>query len=280
MNNKSSLQLGRIQRLTIRRIDDDGAWLGNWEQLVLLPAEEVEPEYKPGLLRTVFVYKHPKEGIRCTTKLPDIEIDEIGFCEVRGVSPKGVTVDIGNGVRALIPAKQVQRTPAVGMMLPIFLFLDEKNGTLAASTDLEKHLLKTGFEGKPGDRVTVTILKESDLGYVALIQKRYCGMLYRNEVFKPIYKGEQLVAYIKKVREDGLLDLTLRAPGYQEVEVNVQRLLLLLKDNNGYLPIGDKSAPEEVYEYTEMSKKTFKQAAGSLYKQRIAQISDFEIRLV
>ena len=280
MSTETGLQLGRIQRLTIRRIDEEGAWLGNWENLVLLPAEEVQPEYKPGLQRTVFVYKHPKEGLRCTAKLPDLEIEEIGFCEVRGVSPKGVTVDIGNGVRALIPAKQISRTPAVGMMLPVYLHLDNKNGTLAASTELEKYLLKTGYEGKSGDKVTATILKESDLGYLALIKKRYSGMLYRNEVFKPIYKGEMVAAYIKKVREDGLLDLTLRAPGYQEVEINVQKLLLQLKDNKGVLPIGDKSAPEEIYEWTEMSKKTFKQAAGSLFKQRMAIITDFEIKLL
>ena len=163
----------------------------------------------------------------------------------------------------------------------VYIFIDERSERIAATMKWYEFIDIEGNELRTGDVVQLLIAKQTELGYRTVINNRYEGLLYPNEVFEPLRVGDVKQGYIKQVREDGKIDLSLQQQGYAHIENNTKHpLLQKLKDNKGVLPLGDKSSPEEIYRQLKMSKKVFKKTIGGLFKEQLITIGDFEIRLV
>ncbi len=171
----------------------------------------------------------------------------------------------------------------VGRSYLVRVFLDEKN-RLAATTKIDRFIADEVEEPETfeaGQKVSLIIAEKTDLGVKAIINNAYWGMLYHNELYQPVRKGQKLDGYIKQIRDDGKIDLVLQEPGYGKVVSLTDKILLKLKLNNGVLLLSDKSPPEAIYAAFGVSKKVFKQAIGSLYKQQLITIDDKEgIKLV
>ena len=161
----------------------------------------------------------------------------------------------------------------------VFIYFDFDSKRLVASAKIEKFLDNTIPDYVIGQEVDLIIINESDLGFNAIVNGNHTGVLYKNEVFQALAKGDRLKGYIKKVREDEKIDLILQKPGYEKVDAISQSILDVLKQNNGYLAVTDKSNPDEIYGLFQISKKTFKKAIGSLYKDRLIVIEEEGIRL-
>ena len=161
----------------------------------------------------------------------------------------------------------------------VYLYLD-REGRVAATSKLDRFLDEGWPEYKPGDAVSILPCEHTPLGIKAVVDSRYWGVLYRNELFGKVTIGREIRGYIKQVREDGKIDLTLNQPGQAGTQSAAEKIMARLQKQDGFLPVGDKSSPEVIYQLFTMSKGTFKKAIGALYKQGQIRIEDDGIRLV
>jgi uncharacterized protein len=162
----------------------------------------------------------------------------------------------------------------------MFLYIDEETGRLAATNKIERYLDRGPVELNAGDQVDLLVWMETDLGYNTIVNHRYKGLLYYNEVFKQIQVGDQLKGYIKTIREDDKIDVSLQLQGVANIDASAQAVLDRLERSSGFLKLSDSSSPEEIMDVMEMSKKTFKKAIGSLYKQQRIRIEPDGIYLL
>jgi predicted RNA-binding protein (virulence factor B family) len=160
------------------------------------------------------------------------------------------------------------------------IYIDERTGRMAATEKIEPFLSNEQLTVKELQQVHLTIYRRTDIGYVAIINHRHTGVLHFNEIYRDIRIGDSFEGFVKKIYNDNKIDVVVGKPGYQRVEDEVQRVLDLLKENNGYLPYSDKSGPEDIYSFFGMSKKTFKMVVGSLYKQRKIELTKTGIKLI
>ena len=160
------------------------------------------------------------------------------------------------------------------------IYIDERTGRLTATEKIEQLLSNDSLTVKEMDMVNLTVLRRSDIGYMMIINHKHTGVLHFNEVFREIRIGDSFNGFIKKISADNKIDVVVGRPGYQKVEDEVQKILDLLDENNGYLPYNDKSDPDDIYSFFGMSKKTFKMTTGNLYKQRKIEFTKTGIKLV
>jgi hypothetical protein len=160
------------------------------------------------------------------------------------------------------------------------LYIDEMTGRVAATEKIEPQLNREPLQLKEMDPVDLIAYRTSELGWVMIINNTFTGILHSSDIFTPIQKGDRLKGYIKKIRPDSKIDLALGIPGYAKVEGEADKIVRLLKENNGFLPYNDKSAPEDIYSFFGMSKKTFKMTTGHLYKQKKIAFTDTGIQLL
>lgn len=156
----------------------------------------------------------------------------------------------------------------VGADYLVKLYIDEQTGRVAATEKIESLLSNDQLTVKEKDIVDLLVYRQSELGYVMIINNLHTGLLHQNEIFTQLHIGDKLQGFVKTIRPDNKIDLVLGKPGYQKVEDETGKILRLLNENNGYLPYHDKSDPQEIYDFFGMSKKTFKMTAGNLYKQQ------------
>ncbi len=267
--------LGKYNRLRAVRQTDNGIYLTDREgsREVLLPNKYIpEAGLDEGEYLKVFVFKDSEDRITATTVEPKIKLNEFACLQVREVNNIGAFLDWGLEKDLMVPFKeQPGRMNAWGWYM-VYLYLDEETERLVASGRYLKFLQKDFPDFKPGQIVDVLIDNPTDLGINVIVNQQYRGLVYENELFEQVERGDHRKGYIKAVRPDGKLDVTLQRPGYGKVEPNSQKLLAKLKDNNGFLPFTDKSSPEDIVRVFEMSKKTFKMTLGTLYKQRLVRI--------
>jgi hypothetical protein len=179
-----------------------------------------------------------------------------------------------------IPGNEQKRPMKIGQKYVVFLYNDEKTERITASSYLNDFINQDEHDFEEGDEVRLLITDESDLGFSAVINQRYMGLLYRNEVFEDLKPGDQKRGFIKKIREGNKIDLSLQVIGFKHILDLKDSLMADLQHNNGSILLGDKSSPEDIYNRLKISKKAFKKAIGSLYKERLILISDHEIKLV
>jgi len=266
-------ELGKINRLKIKRTREYGAHLDGGELGdILLKHKEVPEGCQPGDEVEVFVYADQEGRPRATTSLPCATVGEFAVLPVVALTATGAYLDWGLEKDLFVP-KSLQREPMVkGKSYLVYLFNDEQSHRVTASTKIDAFLNREPPDYQEGEEVSLIIYEQTNLGYKAVINQAHGGIVYQNEVFRELSIGQQLPGYIKKVREDQKIDLTLQKQGAQRVDAVSQTILQVLIKNGGRVAVTDKTPPEEIYALFGVSKKTFKKAIGGLYKKRLITI--------
>jgi uncharacterized protein len=264
---------GKYNTLNISKIVDFGVYLDGGEfGEILLPMKWVPEDTKPTDRIEVFVYFDSSDRVIATTMKPYAVVGDFAMLKVKAVNDVGAFLDWGLEKDLLLPYREQTHTVQKDMTYPVYVYADDK-GRIAASMHLEKFIDKNSSALIEGDEVELLLYAATDLGFKAIVNNRYEGIVYANEVFQQLSKGYKSVGYIKKVREDGKIDLSLYKTGYQNKITDLaEKIITALKNNNGFLPLGDKSSPEEIYSSLGISKKNFKQSIGNLYKAGVVRI--------
>lgn len=275
------VEVGKYNTLKIVKDLDFGVYLDGGNGLeILLPARYVPKNVKPGDEVEVFIY-HDNEGrLIATTARPKATVGEFAFMEVKSVSNAGAFLDWGLMKDLLVPFREQKMAMREGKWYLVYLRVDHVTGRVMASARIEKFLNNVPPCYEHNQEVDLLVADETDIGYKVIINHLHSGMVYHNEVFRRLEKGERLKGYIKEVREDEKVDVSLTPLGFQRVEGIAATVLDALKVQGGFLPVHDKSEPEIIYSLFRCSKKAFKQAIGTLYKQHLIMIQEDGIRLV
>ena len=211
---------------------------------------------------------------------PKILLNEFGVLEVVDVNPVGAFLDWGLEKDLLVPYSEQVEKMKVGRSYPVYLYMDNKTQRLVATGKINRILEREEIQVDEGEEVELLICNSTDIGINVIINNLHPGLLYDNELFQAVTPGDIVTGYIKNIRPDKKIDVSLQKQGYINVEPNAQKILQNLKDNNGFLNVTDKSDPIIILAKLEMSKKLFKKAIGSLYKQRLIRIEKDGIYLV
>ena len=270
------VEIGRFNTLTVVKIVDFGVYLDGGERgEILMPKEYVPANCEV----KAFVYFDSEDRIVATTEHPHVMVGEFAFLKVVALSPVGAFLDWGLRKDLLVPFRE-QRDPMIeGKSYLVYAYLDKASDRIVASTKIDKYLDQVFPEYEPHEEVEVLIARKSDLGYNVIVNNMHWGLIYNNEIFQPLKIGQKMKGYIKEVREDEKIDVTLQLPGYAKIEGLAGMVLEKLKDYGGILDLSDKSEPEEIYKVFGCSKKNYKKALGTLLKQRLIEIGDSEVRL-
>ena len=274
------IRLGSMNALTLLRRDDKGGWLDAEDfGEILLPMRQLPRDAKPGSAVKVFVYLDGDEELVVTGFKPYAQVGEFVGLKVVSASRVGAFLDWGLKKDLFVPAREQAQAMQVDKHYVVYLYLD-REGRVAATSKLDLFLDEGWPEYKPGDAVSILPCEHTPLGIKAVVDSRYWGVLYRNELFGKVTTGREIRGFIKQVREDGKIDLTLNQPGQAGTQTAAEKIMARLQKQDGFLPVGDKSSPEVIYQLFTMSKGTFKKAIGALYKQGQILIEDEGIRLV
>jgi predicted RNA-binding protein (virulence factor B family) len=274
------VEIGKYNTLEVLKNTPIGLYLGDGSEEVLLPKRYVPEKIKIGDKIKVFVYLDNENRPVATTLQPFATVDEFAFLRVKEINEHGAFFDWGIDKDVFAPYSEQTGELKTGHNYVVYIYTDERSGRIAASlkwnqfVDDETNVLTNGTE------VRLLIAQQTELGYKAIIDNRYEGLLYANEIFEPLHIGDVKKGFIKQVRDDGKIDLSLQQQGYEHIEDLKQLLLQQLKNNKGFLPLGDKSSPEEIYQHLKISKKSFKKTIGGLFKEKLITLGDFEIRLL
>ena len=263
------MKVGHIQTLKVNRISDFGLYLINdEEQEVLLPNRYVSLENKVGDEIEVFVYHDSEDRLVATTDRPLITEGKAAYLKVVDKNIHGAFLDWGlAGKDLFLPNRNQQGGVIAGKSYVVWLYVDNITGRCVATMKLKPFIDNDIITIKPRQKVDILLASESPIGYRAIIDSRHWGMLYKNQIFKPVKVGDRLEGYVRRITDDNRIDLTLRQEGYDGVANSAEDLLKLIKENGGEMPIGDNSTPEKVHALTQMSKKVFKRAVGILLKR-------------
>ena len=276
------IEIGRLNQLEIAEITDVGLLLVAGEgRTLFLPIEQVDRKYRRGDTLAVFVFVDADGNPVATTRRPAAELGQVAWLEIVEVNDLGAFADWGLPKDLFIPFAEQQHTLRKGQHALVRIYTD-KQGRIAGSTRVD-HWIKDDASGlQPGDEVSLLIADETELGVKAIINHRSWGLLYRNELFRQLRKGQQVTGYIKQVRPDDKIDLSLEKPGFSKGRLDTlgERIIEQLEAGGGQLALTDKSPPDAIYATFGVSKKMFKQALGALYKQRRITLHEQYIKLV
>jgi len=266
------MENGKVNKLQIIATDQEGYKLQNEKgQEIFLPIEEIEESQEVGTSLEVFIYKDRKRVI--TTKLPLAQVEEFAFLNVKYLTEAGAYVDWGLDKELFVPKEEQMEELKEGNSYLIFVFEDEETGVIRGSQRVEDFVFHEKIEVAKGDEVSLLLYRESELGINAVINNMFQGLIFKSDIHKEVKVGEQVTGYVKKVREDGKIDLLLEPLGYKKsVESNTDKLLRAIKGSEDFLPLTDKSDPVEIKKTLGLSKKAFKRAAGHLYKNKLIEI--------
>jgi len=246
---------------------------------ILLPLKYIPEGIQLDDFIDVFVYNDNENRPVATTLRPHAQVGEFGYMTVRQTNEFGAFLDWGIAKDLFVPFREQRAPMQEGKSYLVYVYIDDTTGRIAASSKYAKFIDKDLSTLSVGQEVELMISERTDLGYKAIINQKQLGLLYKNELFENLYIGNIRRGFIKQIREDGKIDLSLQKQGYEQVQDDKHKLIHQLKQNKGSMALGDKSEPEEIYRLLKMSKKNFKKIIGGLYKDRIIEISDFEIRL-
>ncbi len=266
------MENGKINKLEIVRKDPKGFYLHDQKgQEIFLPKEEIEKDIEPGSSIEVFIYKDRTRLI--STRLPYVQVEEFAFLQVKLLTENGAYVDWGLDKDLFVPKEEQMDELKEGSSYLFFVFEDEDTGAIRGSQRVEDFVFADEIDVKRGDEVDLLLYRESNLGINVVINNLYQGLIFRSDIHKEVKIGEQVKGFIKQVREDGKIDILLEPLGYKKsVESNTDVLLKAIKKAGEFLPLTDKSKPEEIKSSLGLSKKAFKRASGHLYKKKLIDI--------
>ena len=274
------MELGQYNTLKIARETKVGLFLTDGKDDVLLPLKYVPTEYNIGDELIVFVYLDHEERPVATTLEPYILMDEFGLLRVNYVNNIGAFLDWGLEKDILVPFKEQARPMEKGNRYLVFAYIDEKTNRIVASSKTNQFLNNENLTVAVGDEVDLIISHITEVGINVIINDIHKGLLYKDQVYDDIRTGDRMTGYIKAIRPDNKIDVSLQKLGYQNIEPNAEKILDELRASRGFLRLNDNSHPEDIKTVLKMSKKTFKKAIGSLYKDKLIEIKDDGIYLV
>lgn len=270
-----SIELGKYNTLKVVKEVDFGLYLdGGEEGEILLPSRYVPENYELGGDLEVFIYLDNEERLVATTLTPLVQVGQFACLEVAWVNEYGAFLNWGLMKDLFVPFREQKMKMQVGKKYVVHAHLDDESYRIVASAKVDRYLSKEKATYEPGQEVDILIWQKTDLGFKAIIENQYSGLLYESEVFQPLRTGMTLKAYVKQVREDGKIDLILQKPGQAKVEDFSNTLLEYIREHGGRTSLNDKSPAEEIYDTFGVSKKTFKKAVGDLYKKRLVVLTE------
>ncbi len=275
------LGIGEYHILIIDRDTEPGLFLRNEEgDEVLLPNK-----YKPETFSLedeieVFVYLDHQERPVATTLKPYVKLDEFAYLKCVEVSDIGAFLDWGLEKHLFVPYREMASKMRKGSWYLIFCYLDEESGRLVGSSKTNAFLDNSDITVEPFQEVDIIVANPTDLGMNVIINEIHQGLIFNGDIFQDLQPGDRLKAWVKKTRPDGKIDITLQRPGYRSIEPNAQDILNEVELKGGHLKLTDKSSPQEVQRVLQMSKKSFKKAIGTLYKQHLIDIKEDGIYLI
>lgn len=275
-----SIELGKFNVLEVVKEVDFGVYLdGGEEGEILLPTRYVPEECNIGDFLNVFLYLDNEERLIATTLTPLVQVGEFACLEVSWVNQFGAFLNWGLMKDLFVPFREQKMKMLVGKKYVIHAHIDEDSYRIVASAKVDKYLSKELPAYQPNDEVSILIWQKTDLGFKAIVENKFSGLLYDSEIFQHLQTGMQLKAFVKQVREDGKIDLMLQKPGFEKIDDFSDKLLSYIKENGGSIQLNDKSPAEDIYDTFQVSKKTFKKTVGDLYKKRLIVIEANGIRL-
>ena len=274
------IKIGEYNTLKVIKQKEMGVFLDDGAEGILLPRRFVPPGTRIGDELKVFLYHDGEDRVIATTLQPRGVLGDIVRLKVVNTTPQGAFMDWGLMKDIFVPKSQQISFMRPGGEYLVKIYKDERTGRLAATERIEPSLSNDELTVKEKDVVDLLVYRQSDLGYVVIINNRHTGILHFNEVFRDIRIGDRFQGFVKTILPGNKIDVVAGKPGYERVEDESEKILRLLKENDGYLPYHDKSSPEEIYSFFDMSKKTFKMTTGALYKQRKIELTKSGIKLL
>ena len=278
------LALGQFNTLNILRDTQVGLFLGNLNHQnddVLLPNKYVPKVFEIGEEITVFVYLDQEERPVATTLVPYIFMNEFAFLRVNYTNKIGAFLDWGLEKDLFVPFKEQARPMEKGKRYLVYMYLDEKTNRLVGSSKTNQFLKNENCNLQNGEEVDLIISHITDIGINVIINQQFKGLVYSDEVYDDsIRTGDKMSGFIKTIRDDGKIDVSLQKLGYQNIEPNADLIYTELKANRGFLRLNDNSSPDDIKSVLKMSKKTFKKSVGLLYKEKLIEIKDDGIYLL
>lgn len=276
-----SIRLGEFNELEVVKEVDFGLYLDGGEEAgeILLPTRYVPEHFEIGERLNVFLYLDNEERLIATTLTPFVQVGQFACLEVAWINQYGAFLNWGLMKDLFVPFREQKMTMQVGNKYVVHAHLDEESYRIVASAKVERYLSKEMPEYLPDEEVDILIWQKTDLGFKAIVDHQFSGLLYENEVFSPLRTGMTMKAFVKQVREDGKIDLILQKPGFEKIDDFAKELLDYIQSHEGRLPLTDKSPAEDIYALFGVSKKTFKKSVGDLYKKRLILLKEDGIYL-
>lgn len=276
------LEIGKVNKLEVSKLVDFGVYLlGDvHDPEILLPKRYVPKDCKPGDMLDVFIYFDSEDRIIATTRQPKAMVGQVAYLKSVAVTRIGAFLDWGLEKDLFVPFKEQNQKMQIGHSYLVYIYVDDRTERIAASSRLNRWLDTETSDLEEGQKVDLIIANKTDLGFNAIINHRYKGFIFENDIFQELSTGQQLGGYIKKIREDKKVDLVLQRPGYENIDKYTQLVLKYLLDNEGFMPLNDKSDPAVIAQKFSISKKNFKKAIGALYKKKAITIEDDGIRII
>ena len=275
------IKLGEVNNLLVNRGSAMGFFLIDTSgEEVFLPFKYAPDNLQLKDVIDVFVYNDSEDKIIATTQTPKITINSFAALKVVDAASFGAFMDWGLDKDLLVPFKEQATKMYDHKSYVVYLFLDETSDRLVATTKLNRYLDNTDCDLKANQEVDLLIFEDFDLGYFAIINNKYKGLIYKNEIYSPIKVGDSLKGYVKQIKEGNLIDLSLQKIGFENIDINSQLILDYLKKHNGVIALHDNSDPDDIRRLLGMSKKTFKKAIGILYRQKLVKIEATQTVLV
>jgi len=276
------IYIGRMNRMKVVKHVDFGVYLdGQDEGEILLPRKDVPHDTQVGDRLHVFIYRDSDDRLIATTKRPLVQVGEAAYLKVKQQNNVGTFMDWGLPKDLLVPFNEQAWPMNEGRNVVIYCYLDENTNRIAGTTKFHRHLSEDGLNVfQEGDAVKGMVAAQTELGYKIILNNTHIGLLYKNEVFKPMRFGHELKVFIKQIREDGRIDLSIAASNQDVRDELEEKIMAYLKAHDGVSRITDKSPPNVIYDTFNASKANFKRALGRLYKKRLVSLDKTQVRLL
>lgn len=274
------VQIGQVNKLKVLKHSDFGVFLdGGDDGEILLPLRYMPEQCEVDDIIEVFVCYDSEDRLIAMTEMPFAMVGTFAHLKVKSIERVGAFLDWGLPKDLFLPFSEQTRELKIGQYVCVYLYID-KSDRISSSMRLDRFIDKEPGTYEVGQSVDLFIAAKTDLGYKAIINGRHWGMLYSNEVFQALDHGQRLKGFIKNLREDGKIDLSLQQLGHKAAADIGEQILQILKAKGGFLPINDKTAAETIYDLFGVSKKKYKMALGGLYKKRLITVDEDGVRLV
>lgn len=274
------IQVGQYNELEVVKELDFGIYFREGDVEILMPTKWVPQGTKIGDTLNVFVFRDSDDRLIATTVKPFATADTFAFLEAKQVNEIGAFMDWGMDKDLLVPFREQAQRMEAGKSYVVFVYVDEPTDRLVGSTKLSRFIIREDIDVQEGDIVDLLVYSETDLGFNAIVNDLYTGLIYKNEIFEAIRIGDKMQGFVKRVREDEKIDLSLQKSGYELVDDVKWRILKLMKEEKGFLALNDNSTPEEIKAKLSISKKAFKKAIGALYRERLVKLTDKGVELI